>query len=88
MSTRKSSGIYFLMGIGLGAILIPSIRKRVLSFMKNMNPDLYNDLANFKERLESAIAAGIEAAGSENKTKSVNKLIELEADEESPNYII
>jgi len=77
------------MGIGIGIILIPSARKRVSTFMEKLNPELYNNLSNFINQLESAIEAGIEAANlADNKASSTDNLAKLEADEESPNYII
>ncbi len=89
MSVRKRGGIYFVIGMGLGLILIPNVRKRVLTLMENLHPELYNNFSNLKERLRTAIEAGIEAAGrSENKINKTNNFIKLETDEESPNYII
>lgn len=86
---RRRRGIYLGIGIGCGLILIPEVRKRVLTYLGKSYPTFYSNLVNLKDQLVAAIDAGVEAASQRRKRqKDIDNLVKFEADEDSPNYII
>lgn len=87
--SRRRRGIYLLAGIGIGLLLVPSIRKRVLTVIEETNPEIYHEFSNLKRQLMDAFEAGVEAARQkEQEFSKPDNLVKFESDEESPNYIV
>lgn len=88
MTTQKSRrGLYILAGLGVGLMMVPSVRKKVLSFIEESNPGLYHNLSGLIEHITAAVEAGTEAVRQYDE-KHADRLVKFESDEESPNYIV
>ena len=88
MTNGKSRrGLYLLAGLGVGLMMVPGIRKRVLNFIEESNPELYHNFSNLKEQLTAAVEAGAESVRQPDN-KQPDNLVKFESDEESPNYIV
>ena len=85
---RLRGGIYLVTGIGIGLMMVPGIRSRILNLFKDSNPKLYDELTNLKDQLVAAVEAGVEAARQKRPEQRSDNLIKFESDEESPNYIV
>lgn len=88
MSSSGRRGL-FVVGIGIGLMLVPVVRKRVLNVIEDSSPEIYRLLSEAKDQVKSAVEAGLEAARQYDKESAhSDKLVNFESEDESPNFIV